>query len=542
MGFGDIFNLNKNEITFFWGGLIQKMDEFKFFREATLKICGSLEIEKALQATLLYLQKYLPVDRMNLQRFDPDFGTMHTIVTATANECKRLNVLIPVSREAKKTPRLNVGPAEDEMRIFNQPRENALCREMMKFLNLSCRAIMVMRLRLGQEILGSLVVITNSEKKYTGEHARLLSIIREPFVIALANTLAHQDVIKLKNLLSDDNKFLQSELRRISGENIIGANFGLKNVMHQVRQVAGLDSPVLLLGETGVGKDLIANAIHRLSPRNDKPFIAVNCGAIPENLIDSELFGHEKGAFTGALARKRGRFERANSGTIFLDEIGELPLPAQVRLLRVLQEKEIERVGGQASLSLNIRVIAATNRNLEIMVENQTFREDLWFRLNVFPMRIPPLRERKSDIPALVQHFIQLKTKELKLGAPPKLAAHAMEDLLAYHWPGNVRELQNVVERALILAPAGPLHFEYLNQTAQSHRPAASATRTTGQIEKLDDVIVRHIRFVLDKTGGKIHGPGGAAALLGVNASTLRNRMKKLGIGKSGSSIDDPTA
>ena len=506
------------------------MDTFKFFREATLKICGSLEIEKALQATLLYLQKYLPVDRMTLQRFDQDFGTMHTIATATAKECQLINVLIPVSKEAQITPRLKVSQEQSEVRIFNQPQENALCREMMKFLHLSCQALMVMRLRLKEEVLGSLVVMTESDQKYTDEHGRLLSILREPFVIALANTLAHQDVIKLKNLLSDDNRFLQSELRRLSGENIIGANFGLRSVMQQVRQVAGLDSPVLLFGETGAGKDVIANALHSLSPRKDKPFIAVNCGAIPENLIDSELFGHEKGAFTGALSQKRGRFERANRGTIFLDEIGELPLPAQVRLLRVLQNKEIERVGGQEPITLDIRVIAATNRNLEAMVENKSFREDLWFRLNVFPIRIPPLRERKSDIPALVQYFIQLKAKELKLPAIPKLSDGAINDLIAYHWPGNVRELQNIVERALILNPTGPLHFEHLKHSIHSKPRAVIQEPQTEPIEKLDDVIVRHIQLVLEQTEGKIHGPAGAAELLGVNASTLRNRMKKLGI------------
>jgi transcriptional regulator with GAF, ATPase, and Fis domain len=298
--------------------------------------------------------------------------------------------------------------------------------------------------------------------------------------------------------------------------------------MQMVQQVAALDSPVLLLGETGAGKDIIANAIHYSSTRRDAPFISVNCGAIPETLIDSELFGHERGAFTGALSQKRGRFERADKGTIFLDEIGELPPPAQVRLLKVLQSKEIERVGGAKTIFLDIRVIAATNRNLEAMVKASQFREDLWFRLNVFPIWIPPLRERKPDIPALVQHFVDLKTRELKLPAIPTLAPGAIDRLMEYRWPGNVRELQNVVERALILNPDGPLAFDHLDLAGPFQDSVIP--EQDGEPAKLDDVVSRHIHRVLTIADGKIHGPGGAAELLGVNPSTLRNRMNKLGI------------
>ncbi|MCD4775709.1 MAG: sigma-54 dependent transcriptional regulator, partial [Candidatus Aegiribacteria sp.] len=306
------------------------------------------------------------------------------------------------------------------------------------------------------------------------------------------------------------------------------ANFGLKDAMDRIRQVAALDSPVLLLGETGVGKDVIANAIHYSSTRRDGPFINVNCGAIPETLIDSELFGHEKGAFTGALSQKRGRFERADKGTILLDEIGELPPLAQVRLLRVLQDKEIERVGGTKIIPLNIRIIAATNRNLEEMVKTNQFREDLWFRINVFPIWIPPLRERKTDIPALLQHFISLKVKDLKLPAIPKLSPGAIAPLMEYHWPGNVRELQNVVERALILNPNGPLTFKHLN--LQQQQKNSNLPELTIEPDNLDEMISRHIRRALSRVNGKIHGPGGAAELLGINPSTLRNRMDKLGI------------
>jgi transcriptional regulator with GAF, ATPase, and Fis domain len=387
---------------------------------------------------------------------------------------------------------------------------------------------MVMLLKSKSQILGSLVLISEGKEKYIEEHARLLSLLKEPFVIALSNTLKHREVLKLKDLLADDNRYLHGELRRLSGDEIVGVNFGLKDVMEKVRQVAALDSAVLLLGETGVGKDVIANAIHYSSTRRDGPFINVNCGAIPETLIDSELFGHEKGAFTGALSQKRGRFERADKGTILLDEIGELPSQAQVRLLRVLQDKKIERVGGTKTIPLDIRIIVATNRNLEEMVKANQFREDLWYRINVFPIWIPPLRERKSDIPALLQHFISLKAKELKLPAIPTLSPGAIDPLMQYHWPGNVRELQNVVERALILNPSGSLTFEYLNLPQQQKTP--DLAEQTIEPDNLDKMISRHIRVVLSKTNGKIHGPGGAAELLGINPSTLRNRMKKLGI------------
>jgi transcriptional regulator with GAF, ATPase, and Fis domain len=295
-----------------------------------------------------------------------------------------------------------------------------------------------------------------------------------------------------------------------------------------IHQVAALDSPVLIMGETGTGKDVIANAIHYSSARSEGPFVSVNCGGIPDTLMDSELFGHEKGAFTGALSQKRGRFERAHNGTIFLDEIGELPLQAQTRLLRVLQTKEIERVGGVDTISLDIRIIAATNRDLETMVKNDEFREDLWFRLNVFPIYVPPLRERTVDIPALIQHFINQKAKELKLASIPTIAPGAIDSAMSYRWPGNVRELQNVIERALILNPQGPLAFEGL----ATHTPHAAASADAPRLESynLDETIAHHISRVLQITNGRINGPDGAARLLGVNPSTLRNRMKKLHI------------
>jgi transcriptional regulator with GAF, ATPase, and Fis domain len=314
---------------------------------------------------------------------------------------------------------------------------------------------------------------------------------------------------------------------------MVGADSGLKQVMNMVRQVAPVTSPVLLVGETGVGKEVIANAILNRSNRKDKPFIKVNGGAIPENLIDSELFGHEKGAFTGAIAQKRGRFERADKGTIFLDEIGDLHLQAQTRLLRVIQQKEIERVGGIRPIPVDVRIIAATHRDLEEMIDEGRFREDLWFRLNIFPIMIPPLRQRKDDIPGLVHHFIERKSKELKIHSLPKVLPESMERLKAYHWPGNVRELENLVERALIQCrgkeDGRTLTFDHFLYPAKKGERDAD-THKPYELLSFDVALSRHIRKALQLTHGKIYGKDGAARLLEINPNTLRSKMKKMGI------------
>ena len=415
------------------------------------------------------------------------------------------------------------------MSILNQPELEPAFQFMLQYYGRPDTSALVRLLKVEGKKLGALVLLAEGRDRFSEEHGRLFSLLNEPFAIALSNTLKHQEILRLKDLLADDNRYLHRELLRLSGDEIVGAEFGLKGVMEMVQRVASLNSPVLLLGETGVGKDVIANAIHYSSPRKDGPFIKVNCGAIPETLLDSELFGHEKGAFTGALSQRRGRFERADQGTIFLDEIGELPPQAQVRMLRVLQYKEIERVGGTNTIPVDIRLIAATNRNLEEMIKEKQFREDLWFRLNVFPIRIPPLRERKNDIPAMVHHFVERKSRELRLPASPPLAAGVIDRLMAYHWPGNVRELENVIERALILSKGTPLTFNDL----AGGKPDQSSSIPGGTQDtplNLDEVMSQHIRRVLEMTKGKVHGKGGAAEVLGINPSTLRNRMNQLGI------------
>lgn len=508
------------------------VDKNVFFREATLRICGNLKIDRAMHSCLEYLSSIIPLDAMYMELFEQDLGSMRIIAKATKEENMQMDLLVPLSQDAKNA--INTGHAKvakysaGPVWMVNDPDIEPITKAMLDFLGEEKSSLLGMLLLIKDKPIGSLICLAHGKERYKIDHLELLALLREPFYIALSNALAHREVTLLKDMLIDDNRYLQRELMYKSGDNIIGSNFGLKGVMEMVRQVADLDSPVLLLGETGTGKDLVANAIHNSSSRHNGPFIGVNCGAIPESLIDSELFGHEKGAFTGALSQKRGRFERAHKGTIFLDEVGELPLQAQVRLLRVLQNKEIERVGGTKIIALDIRIIIATNRNLEKMVRENTFREDLWFRLNVFPIILPPLRERTSDIPALLQHFILQKTKELKLPSIPEIESGSIEILMKYPWPGNVRELENVVERALILNRKGPISFKHLQQT--SKQKAVITGNTLDSIQTIDDVICQYIQQVLLKTNGKIHGPGGAAELLGINASTLRNRMNKLGI------------
>jgi transcriptional regulator with GAF, ATPase, and Fis domain len=506
------------------------IDENEFFRGATLRICGNLAIEQAMHACVGYVDRVIPVDRMFLQVFEPHLAAMRTLATATADAGETVDLLAPLGDDSREQIRRVQQEHTEETVFIDSEDKNPVAREMLRFHGIPGWSILRMRLATDDGRIGAVVLTAEGADRYDADHARLLGLVEEPFTIALANLLVHREVVRLRDRLADDNQYLHQELRRLSGDQIVGADFGLREVMHQVRHVAPTESPVLLSGETGVGKDIIANAIHLGSPRRDGPFIPVNCGAIPDSLIDSELFGHEKGAFTGALSRKRGRFERASGGTILLDEIGEMPLPAQVRLLRVLQHREIERVGGVTRIPVDIRIIAATNKDLEGMVRAGRFREDLWFRLNVFPIEVPPLRDRKGDLPALLHHFIERKAGELKIGETPQLAPGAIDRLMAYDWPGNVRELENLVERAMILRHRGkPLRFDELAGALPTGRDAAALT-AEGEALDLDAVMAAHIRRVMGMTGGKIHGPGGAGELLGVNPNTLRHRMRKLGI------------
>jgi transcriptional regulator with GAF, ATPase, and Fis domain len=310
---------------------------------------------------------------------------------------------------------------------------------------------------------------------------------------------------------------------------MIGSSNAMQEVYRLIEQVAQSNTTVLIRGESGTGKDLVAHAVHYNSLRAEKPFIKVNCTALPETLLESELFGHEKGAFTGSLFQQRGRFERAHGGTIFLDEVCELPLHAQVRLLRVLQEKEIERVGGNQSIKIDLRIISATNKDLRKLVEQGLFRDDLYYRLCVVPIHIPPLRERKADIPALVEYFMRRKAKEIGLHFIPMLAPGTIDKLVEYDWPGNVRELSNAVERAIIIHEGAPLTVEDI-VGVQTSKDGESGPRSEEKGLSLKNAEARHIRRAMELAAGIVEGPSGAAAILDMNPGTLRSKMRKLGI------------
>lgn len=507
------------------------VDNNEFFRESTLRISGSLEIERALWQFLLYVKEFIPVWQMFIAHYDREAGVVETVAHATADYYRAASIKVQIPPKGRQQ-------VEDQRflrvrRIKNtslDPIAEPFCQDF------GCleRACMILDLVIEHNFLGVVAFFGQPGEEFSFDHEKLIAQLNEPFAIAVSNSLQYREVRRYKELLEDDNKFLQGELRRAWGDKVIGAEVGLNNVMSLVRRVAPTDSPVLLLGPTGVGKELLASTIHKMSPRVHGPFIAVNCGAIQNSLMDSELFGHEKGSFTGAISLKRGRFERARGGTIFLDEIGELTPEAQIRLLRVLQEKTINRVGGTETIDLDIRVIAATHRNLEEMLQHGLFREDLYYRLKVFPVNIPTLSQRRSDIPSLAHHFIEKKAMQMKLVNTPKITAEGMDRLIAYNWPGNVRELENAIERALILSNNQPLSFVELAYPHLANPLSAgsknNASKSQSELLNLDLVMAQHIKKAMSSAKGKVEGKSGAAELLGINPRTLRCRMRKLGV------------
>jgi formate hydrogenlyase transcriptional activator len=349
----------------------------------------------------------------------------------------------------------------------------------------------------------------------------------------IRNAQLYREIERYRERLELENAYLQEAIAEERGfEGIVGESPALRAVLRKVQQVAPVETTVLLTGETGTGKELVARALHQGSPRRDRPLIKVNCGAIPQGVVESELFGHEKGAFTGALQRRIGRFELADKGTLFMDEVGELPLDTQVKLLRVLQEQEFERVGSHHTQRVDVRLIAGTNRDLEQEVAAGRFRADLYYRLNVFPIRVPPLRERASDIPLLVKHF--LAQFQRKLAKPLRaVTPESLARLERYPWPGNIRELQNVLERACVLSPGAVVEIaDELRVAGPSEHDAEPMIAPHVGIVTLEESERIHIRQALAASRWRIYGPDGAAALLAINPSTLRSRMKKLGIMK----------
>ncbi len=396
------------------------------------------------------------------------------------------------------------------------------------------KSYLCMPIRYEGKTWGTITILSLQRNAFDEEELKLLEIVAHQIETAINNAQqaealrkALRELEQLKNQLHAEKTYLQEEIKtEYNFEEIIGHSESIKTVLRKVEQVATTDTTVLITGETGTGKELLARAIHNLSPRRDRPLVKVNCGAIATGLFESELFGHEKGAFTGAVQQRIGRFELADKGTIFLDEVSEMPLDTQVKLLRVLQEGEFERVGSSKPIKVDVRVIAATNRNLNDAVKNSAFRSDLYYRLNVFPIEVPALHERKSDIPLLVNFFLtkfaRKHGKEIK-----GVSKNTMDRLSSYPWPGNIRELQNVIERAVIVSEGPEIEIdESLLRLNVGSNSQASDT--------LEDVERTHILYILEKTKWVIDGKQGAASLLGMNPNTLRSRMQKLGIKRPG--------
>jgi len=386
---------------------------------------------------------------------------------------------------------------------------------------------------------GTLNLASRRLDAFTAQDLELLQPVGAQIAIAVENALAFKEIDALKNKLAVEKLYLEEEIRsEFNFEEIVGESAALKRALAQVELAAPAGTTVLLLGETGTGKELFARAIHNLSPRRDRTFVKINCAAIPSGLLESELFGHERGAFTGAISQKIGRFELADRGTLFLDEVGDLPLELQPKLLRVLQEQEFERLGGNRTQRVDVRVVAATNQDLSKQVAERAFRSDLYYRLNVFPIQIPALRERPEDIPLLVRYFVQRFSRSLNKGVE-YIPADVMDALSNYSWPGNIRELENLLERAVLLSPGKELRVPLSEIKSSAVNSAAgmdlsssltSPASLTSSISTLEEAERQHILRALKHTQWRIAGPKGAATILGMKRTTLQARMRKLGI------------
>jgi transcriptional regulator with GAF, ATPase, and Fis domain len=389
------------------------------------------------------------------------------------------------------------------------------------------RSMICMPAKLGDMVHGHLCLDKRlGNKRFSSDELPFLRMLCSQIAVGLADIKLYEELKAQRDRIADENIYYKREMGIADATaEIVGESEAMKRVRADIRHVASTGSCVLILGETGVGKELVAKAVHSVGRNAKGPFISVNLATLPPDLVPSELFGHEKGAFTGAHHQTKGRFELADGGTIFLDEVGDAPLNVQVKLLRVLQENTFERLGSAKPIRSNFVVVAATNKDLRMEVQNRTFREDLYYRLNVFPIVIPPLRERKEDIPALARHFLDKFNRNMGKQVR-QIPPHEMRRLIDYHWPGNVRELQHVIERAVILSDGNAVSFPEFDP------PQGRNIAEDGQMVALDDVEREHIRKILERTGWREGGPQGAATLLGLKLSTLRFRMKKLGIQK----------
>jgi transcriptional regulator with GAF, ATPase, and Fis domain len=489
-------------------------------------LLSNMDVRKLLEAISASLREVVPHDAATLGLYEVQSGTlMVQFLNVAEGESRRTDVRLPMDGSPA-----GLAFRTREVVLLNNMQESRFFPAGVQHLtNLGmCSGCWVPLINRG-EAVGALAVASRVEAAFSQHDADMLVQLAGQVAMAVSNAVAFRQIAELRDKLSQEKQYLEEEINLENRfEDIVGESGGLRQVLKQIETVAPTNATVLIQGETGTGKELLARAIHRLSPRNDRTFIKLNCAAIPSGLIESELFGHEKGAFTGAIARKMGRLELAHEGTLFLDEIGELPLDLQPKLLRALQEREIERLGGNRSIPVNVRLIAATNRDLAQMVVEKQFRSDLYYRLKVFPIFAPPLRDRAGDIPVLVRHFVSAHSRRMGK-AIETIPQETMNALTRWPWPGNIRELENFLERAVILTrgpelyvPLAELETNTLEEEDQLER------NPTLQAAERD-----HILRVLRETKGQIGGSDGGAARLGLKRTTLNSKLKKLGIERS---------
>jgi len=514
--------------------LLKKNERLGLLLELTNHVVSNLDFRDLLRAVVANTRRVMGCDGAGVTL--PDTNNTHLRIYALdfplIDESVHEESLVPMDEDVSgtvfRTGKLWCGSVQEARRLGMKDTSQA-----------EVGTVCVLPLVSRGRVLGIFGVVKYQDNAFTADDMEFLSQIGNQVAIAVENACAFGEIRELKEKLAQEKLYLEDEIRsEMNFAQIVGKSASLRRVLKQVETVAPTDSTVLIYGDTGTGKELIARAIHDLSPRRSKPFVKLNCAAIPTGLLESELFGHEKGAFTGAIAQRIGRFEVANGGTIFLDEIGEIPLELQTKLLRVLQEREFERLGSSRTLRTDARLIAATNRDLEAMVSEQKFRSDLFFRLNVFPVHVPPLRERQGDIPLLVRHFTQQFSRRMNR-VIETIPSAAMDALSRYHWPGNIRELQNVIERAVIIStgPALSVDVADLKFSKASHpeeRVAALQSKTNGALhDVLEGMERQHILDALQQSNWVVAGPHGAAARLGMKRSTLQKRVHKLGIARS---------
>jgi formate hydrogenlyase transcriptional activator len=513
--------------------LEKKNQRLQLLLELNNRIVSNLELQPLLEAISVSVRRVMQCDGAVILLAEPDGSHLrkHALDFPDGKPSFKEEILIPIEGTSfGETFRSGMPWVLNRLDPDATSAAAKYAKEAAEGMNSFCEMPLISRDR----PLGVLGVVSREENAFDQQDLSFLSQVAQQVAIGVENALAYEQIAKLKNELAHEKVYLESEIRsEMNFADIVGSSAALVSVLQQVETVAPTDSAVLLLGETGTGKELMARAIHERSPRRSRAFVKVNCAAIPTGLLESEMFGHEKGAFTGAVSQRIGRFELAHGGTIFLDEIGEIPLEVQPKLLRVLQEREFERLGNSRTLHTDARVIAATNCDLQGMVDEKRFRADLFYRLNVFPLFIPALRDRRDDISMLVSHFVQLFARRLNKKIET-VATTSMNALIQYSWPGNIRELQNVIERAVLVSngpvlkiPPGDLKSGTANspQVRSSSAPLAKPIRNL-----LQDVERKQILDALERSNGVVAGPKGAATLLGLKRSTLQLRMKKLKI------------